>query len=77
MTITISRLFVRSELATLGVVSIDDIPLCYSLEDPIRKRGAKIYGDTAIPVGVYLAVPREAGKLFQIYSRAVAVAQRV
>jgi hypothetical protein len=38
--------------ATIGRLSVDGVEFCWTLEDPIRK-GAKVYGETAIPAGTY------------------------
>lgn len=42
---------------TIGVLSIDDDPFCWTLEDAVRN--SKIYGETAIPDGRYQIVPHE------------------
>jgi hypothetical protein len=47
--------------ATLGELAVDGVLFCLTLEDPIRvddpltpvNEGEKIYGDTAIPAGIY------------------------
>jgi hypothetical protein len=38
---------------TIGRFYIDDVYVCDSLEDRVRPNGIKIYGETAIPTGVY------------------------
>lgn len=39
---------------TIGSLSIDGGPReCWTLEDPVRPDGVKIYGETAIPAGPY------------------------
>jgi len=38
-------------LATLGHLFVDGTPFCVTLEDVVR--GAKVYGETAIPAGRY------------------------
>jgi hypothetical protein len=38
---------------TIGRFYIDDVYVCDSLEDMVRPNGIKIYGETAIPTGVY------------------------
>ena len=57
----------RAEGATIGTVTVDGVPLCYSLEDPVRARDddgsgmieaaevarVKVPGETAIPAGRY------------------------
>ena len=42
--------------ATLGHLSIDGAPECFTLEDVIRAPGAKVPGATAIPVGRYQVI---------------------
>jgi hypothetical protein len=43
--------------ATIGVLSLDGEPFCWTLEDAVRQ--SKIYAQTAIPSGVYQVVPHE------------------
>jgi hypothetical protein len=39
---------------TIGQLSVDSMPQCYTLEDVVRPAGApKVFGQTAIPAGVY------------------------
>ena len=38
---------------TLGVLLIDGVQFCHTLEDKIRPGQPKVYGETAIPSGVY------------------------
>ena len=38
---------------TFGVLSIDGVPACFVLEDPVRPLGVKIAHETAIPAGRY------------------------
>jgi hypothetical protein len=38
-------------IATLGILYVDDVFCCYTLEDPVREAGVKIPGQTAIPYG--------------------------
>lgn len=41
-------------ISTIGELSIDGAPFCFTLEDLRRPDGApKVYGETAIPPGVY------------------------
>lgn len=39
--------------STIGRLFIDGVEFCYTLEDVVRPRGVKVYGETAIPEGVY------------------------
>jgi len=41
--------------ATLGDLYLDGVFECHTLEDVVRK-GAKVYGETAIPAGTYRVV---------------------
>ena len=41
-----------TEKRTLGTMTFPDGFVCQTLEDPVRE-GAKVYGDTAIPLGTY------------------------
>ena len=38
---------------TIGKLSIDGVFECWTLEDPVRSDGVKIYGETAIGAGTY------------------------
>ncbi len=38
---------------TIGKLSVDGLFECWTLEDVVRPDGVKIYGETAIPAGVY------------------------
>lgn len=43
-----------TEHSAIGVLSIDGIPLCSTLEDKVRTKDEhKVWGETAIPVGTY------------------------
>ena len=48
------------EHATLGDLSLDGMPYCVTLEDVVRDLGpdgkGKIFGATAIPVGIYQVI---------------------
>lgn len=41
--------------STIGRLSIDGEPFCYTLEDVVRD-GPKVFGQTAIPAGLYQVV---------------------
>lgn len=38
---------------TLGILEIDGVEFCKTLEDHVRPPGEKVYGETAIPEGNY------------------------
>lgn len=42
-----------TDKSTIGSLYIDDVFVCYTLEDVVREDGVKIYGETAIPDGIY------------------------
>ena len=52
MKIEVLRTDFTSE-STIGRLSIDGAFQCYTLEDAVRADGVKIYGETAIPTGLY------------------------
>ena len=39
--------------STIGVLRINNEYVCYTLEDICRPEGVKVYGETAIPEGIY------------------------
>jgi len=41
------------ESETIGDLFVDDKWFCHTLEDRVRPAGVKVYGETAIPYGVY------------------------
>lgn len=43
----------KTAKSTIGVLSIDGKRECVTLEDTVRPDGRKVYGETAIPTGVY------------------------
>lgn len=52
MKITVQRHTLTAR-STISVLSIDGVPTCSVLEDPVRLTGPKVWGDTAIPAGTY------------------------
>jgi hypothetical protein len=48
---------VKEKHSTIGVLSLDDTPLCWTLEDAVRQQ--KIFANTAIPDGRYQIIPHE------------------
>lgn len=42
-----------TDLSTISTLTVDNVPECYILEDPVREPGVKIAGKTAIPPGRY------------------------
>lgn len=64
MRLTVQRA-IFSDKSTIGQLLVDDRFFCYTLEDTDRKLedgGQKIYGQTAIPRGVYEVVLRDSPK---------------
>lgn len=52
MDLTLRR-FRLDHYRTIGRLSIDGTPFCYTLEDTVRPLGVKVPGATAIPAGRY------------------------
>ena len=53
MLITVKR-HTFTENSTIGLLSIDGVPYCATLEDKVRAANeVKIFGETAIPAGTY------------------------
>jgi len=42
-----------TEKSTIGDMSLNGEFFCFTLENPVRAKGVKIAGETAIPAGVY------------------------
>jgi len=55
--------------ATLGELYIDNVMECVTLEDPVRRPGVKIYGDTAIPAGTYKVIINYSPKFKRLMPR--------
>jgi len=52
---------------TIGKLSVDGVYQCFTLEDVVRPDGeAKVYGKTAIPVGIYEVKMTESRKYKRI-----------
>ena len=67
MKIKVIRHF-KGEEYTIGRLYIDDVYYCDTLEDKVRdiKKDGKVYGQTAIPTGIYdlkLSVSKRFGRL--------------
>ena len=50
--IVINRIF-KGEKYTIGKLFVDGVYVCDTIEDKVRADGVKVYGQTAIPSGVY------------------------
>ena len=55
MKLTLQRVALRKNY-TIGKLHIDGVYFCDTLEDVVREPGVKVYGQTAIPAGVYKMV---------------------
>ncbi len=51
-----------TEEDTMGLLYIDGVLVCYTLED--EQRTVKVFGETRIPSGTYKLIPRESGPRF-------------
>ena len=67
MVITVTRKIGTSE-ETNGEMSIDGKVMCYTLEDQVRPKGEKVYGETAIPEGRYPIWLTPHGKITASYN---------
>lgn len=52
MELKLNRIFLGSS-ATIGELLVNNKYLCDTLEDRVRPEGEKVYGETAIPEGMY------------------------
>jgi hypothetical protein len=57
--------FSLSGKSTIGLLSVNGQPECFTLEDPVRRE--KIQGETAIPAGSYKVVLRANGGMIGRY----------
>jgi hypothetical protein len=55
--------------STTGRLSVDGKPFGFTLEDPIRPRGVKVFGQTAIPAGDYVLVPHKSPRFGRLLPR--------
>ena len=55
MKINVKR-FAFKETYTIGKLSIDGVYVCDTLEDKVRPKGEKVFGETAIPAGTYSVI---------------------
>lgn len=58
-----------TQKTTIGEVYLEDRLVCYTCEDVIRPAGQKVYGQTAIPPGIYeikLAQPPKYQKAYGV-----------
>ena len=61
------RRIVASDEATIGIVYVDGITQCFSLEDEFREK--KVAGETRIPAGHYKLKPREFAGMYARYTK--------
>ena len=52
MKLKLARIFFGKKY-TVGKLYIDGVYFCDTLEDTVREKGVKVWGQTAIPAGVY------------------------
>jgi hypothetical protein len=52
MKLVLERLQVDKDV-TIGTLTVDGDWIAWTLEDPVRPDGVKVYGETAIPAGTY------------------------
>lgn len=52
----IVRRFEYSDSYTVSRMYLDDVYECFVLEDKVREPGVKVFGETAIPAGVYKVI---------------------
>lgn len=64
MRVTVQRMF-EDDDATMGVMSIDGVGECFTLEDQYQDK--KVYGETRIPEGTYTIKLRSYGGHHQRY----------
>ena len=66
MQILIRRVVASSE-ATIGLLYVDNVPTCFTLEDEYRAK--KVKGETRIPAGTYKLKPREFAGMYARYTK--------